>query len=318
MFAISVESSHKIGMGHFYRMLHFVSLLKQLNVAYFFLINNNAIIIKILTKLNEPFYVVNHLDTESNWESEYIKNFSITHWLNDRLDNNIKHFQNIKKNKIFLISFDDASSEAILSDLNIVTLPSMQQLPHYGNKIIYGIDFFIINPEVDHYKKKRNFDKINICVSLGGADTYGVTLHILRKLKQFRIFSDIHIGPAFQHIKPLKKDLISGYNLIDSPTSLISEIDKYNLLICGGGITPFEANALGIPCLIIANELFEIKNAEYLQHLKSSLFIGHHNSINWDKIKNHQKLDLTTMSQNGLKKISTHGIRNIYNEILQL
>lgn len=318
MFAIAVESSHHIGMGHFYRMLHFVSLLKDMGESYLFCINNNYKIQTILSELNEPFQVVNFEDSMSNWESKFIKTHEINYWINDRLESNITHFKNIKENNIALISFDDIGEGAIISDLNIVTLPSMQQFPHFGNKIIRGLNFFIINPEIDNYKKQRSYNTIRLCVSLGGSDTHGVTIHVLKKLKQLDILADIHIGPSFEHLDALKNELVPGYRLIDSPKSLISVLTQYNLLISGGGITPFEANALGIPCLIIANEPFEIKNAQFLQQLGSSLFLGFHESIDWHTLENYYTLDLKSMSRAGLNNITTQGLTNIYNEIKAL
>ena len=99
---------------------------------------------------------------------------------------------------------------------------------------------------------------------------------------------------------------------------MIEEFSKYDLAITGGGITPFEANASGLPCMIIANETFEVPNGEFLSSLDSSLYLGFHENIDESKFKDIEKLNLENMSQNGLLKLNTKAVEKIYREILSL
>ena len=92
---------------------------------------------------------------------------------------------------------------------------------------------------------------------------------------------------------------------------MAKEMSNYNLAT-GGGITPFEANASGLPCIVIANEKFEIPVCKRLEKLGGSVFAGFRNEINNEIFK---KLDIYSMSNNGLRNIPLNGLYNIINKL---
>ncbi len=233
--------------------------------------------------------------------------------MNDRLETNKQHAFNIKESNIKLITLDDFGSGAGLSDISIYGL-SINQGCFQGKKILQGVDYLILNKEIDRYKKKR-IDVKKILVTLGGSDTYGVTIKILRLLKKYHIGATIHIGPSFMHKEELKKELTKDYKVVTFTPSLIKEFAKYDLAITGGGITPFEANASGLPCLIIANELFEMENGFFLERMKSSRFLGHYKSIDETIFSDLNILDINLMSQNGMQILNTRAVEKIYKNI---
>ena len=316
MFAICIEASHQKGMGHLFRMLNFAKYLEQKKQNFIFLINENEKTKEILISNGYQYEIVNLLDLDSYWETALIKKYDLKYWINDRLDTNEKHIKNIQKNSIKVINFDDLGSGAKYSDINICGL-FFNQENLQGKKIFKGIDYLILNPEIDLYKKQRKSLK-NILVTLGGSDTYGVTIKVLKLLKKYNIKATIHIGPSFEHKEELEKELTDDYDVINFIPSLIKEFSKYDLAITGGGVTPFEANASGLPCMIIANETFEVPNGEYLHSIGSSLFLGFHENIDESKFQDIEKLNLEQMSQNGLLKLDTKAIEKIYEEIIQL
>lgn len=315
MFAICVESSHKKGMGHLFRMINFVKILQKKDEQFIFLINDNENSKHVLKKSNILYKTVDLNDFSSSWEMKLIKEYDIKYWINDRLETNIEHTQNILQTKIKLITFDDLGMGAKNSHLNICALFDKSDLE--GHKILKGVDYLILNPEIIKYKKKR--EKLNnILVTLGGSDTYGVTIKVLKILKKNKINATIHIGPSFEHNKELNEEINDEFKVISYVPSLIEEFTKYDLSITGGGITPYEANASGLPCLIIANEIFEIPNAKYLQSIGSSIFLGFHENINESFFNELEKINLSQMSQKGLSTIAVGAIEKIYKEIIQL
>lgn len=314
MFAICIEASHQKGMGHFFRMLNFAKYLEQKKQNFIFLINENEKTKEILISNGYQYEIVNLLDLDSYWETALIKKYDLKYWINDRLDTNEKHIKNIQKNSIKVINFDDLGSGAKYSDINICGL-FFNQDNLQGKKIFKGVDYLILNPEIDLYKKQRK-SLNHILVTLGGSDTYGVTIKVLKLLKKYNIKATIHIGPSFEHKEELEKELTDDYDVINFIPSLIEEFSKYDLAITGGGITPFEANASGLPCMIIANETFEVPNGEFLSSLGSSLYLGFHENIEESKFKDIEKLNLENMSQNGLLKLNTKAVEKIYKEII--
>ncbi|MCT7605869.1 hypothetical protein [Aliarcobacter butzleri] len=316
MFAICIEASHQKGMGHFFRMLNFAKYLEQKKQNFIFLINENEKTKEILISNGYQYEIVNLLDLDSYWETALIKKYDLKYWINDRLDTNEKHIKNIQKNSIKVINFDDLGSGAKYSDINICGL-FFNQDNLQGKKVFKGVDYLILNPEIDLYKKQRK-SLNHILVTLGGSDTYGVTIKVLKLLKKYNIKATIHIGPSFEHKEELEKELTDDYDVINFIPSLIEEFSKYDLAITGGGVTPFEANASGLPCMIVANETFEVPNSEFLSSLGSSLYLGFHENIEESKFQDIEKINLEKMSQNGLLKLNTKALETIYEEIVQL
>lgn len=316
MFAICIESSHAKGMGHLFRMLNFSEYLKKRNEAFIFIINDNQKAKETLESRHISFEIVDLNDVTSNWESTVIYQYGIRYWLNDRLETCEQHAQNILKNDTKLFTFDDLGSGAKHSNINICGLFFNHDALE-GKRVLKGVKYLILNSEIDRCKRERTSLR-KIIVTLGGSDTYGVTIKVIKLLKQNNIAATIHLGPSFAHEKELAQELNENYSIIRQVPSLIAEFNQYELAITGGGITPFEANASGLPCLIIANELFEIPNGQFLEKIGSSKFLGHHENIYESVFENLQNLDLRHMSNKGMDNIHTDSVKQIYEEIKKL
>lgn len=316
MFAISLEASHSMGLGHLYRMLNFASYLKSIGKKFVFIINSNNESEMILKAQKIDFEVVSLNDFSSNWESKLVEKYNVDYWINDRLDTDQRHSNNVKLSDIKLITFDDLGSGAKYCDLNVCGL-FFNNINIEGKRVLKDISYLILNSEIDFNQRRRN--KVsNILVTLGGSDTYGITIKVIELLKRNNITATIHVGPSFKNFKALNETLSNEYQLLRNPPSLIKEFLKYDLAITAGGITPFEANATGLPCLIIASENFEIANAKFLDKLGCSKFIGHFNEINESFFKEIKSIDIETMSDIGMRNIKTGAAKKIYNSIIRL
>jgi spore coat polysaccharide biosynthesis predicted glycosyltransferase SpsG len=313
VFAICIEASHSKGMGHLFRMLNFSKFLKTKNKDFIFIINNNEELINILKSHDIAFEIVNLDDDKRNWEQDIAARHNIIYWVNDRLQTTRQHALNVNQSNIKLITFDDFGTGANLSDLSIYGLANKGN--YQGKKILQGVEYLILNEEIDLYKKIRTGVK-KILVSLGGSDTYGVTIKILKLLKKHHIQATIHIGPSFLHNNALKQELTSDYKVKAYTPSLIKEFSNYDLAFTGGGSTPFEANASGLPCLIIANELFEIENGYFLESVNSSRFLGYYQDIDEAIFSKLNSLDINLMSQNGMQILNTNAVEKIYENII--
>jgi len=313
MFGICIESSHQRGMGHLFRVLNLIEYLKEKKQNYVIFINNDKNAVFIIKEKNIPHEIVNLSDFQSDWESVLINKYNIDLWINDRLDTDIKHSQNVVKNNIKLVTFDDRGTGAKLADINIAALSFNNSEELKGKKILTGIKYLILNKEIEKYKRIRTKTE-RILVTLGGSDTYGVTLKVVEILKNLDKSATIITGPSFQHKKELENIIDDRFIIKKTVTSLIEEFYNYDIAVTGGGITPFEANATGLPCIIIASEIHEIQTAQYLEKLGSSVFAGYHENIDI-KLFN-QNYDIEKLSKIGLKTIKTDGVENIYNTII--
>lgn len=312
MFAICIEGSHQRGMGHVFRAIQFVEYLKRRNEPYIILVNNDKISKDILINANMPFEVVNLLDYDSNWEKAIIRKYNVTIWFNDRMSTDIRHSKHIKAEGIKLITMDDQGTGAEIADINFGGMSIGTALK--GREVFLGTEYLILNTEIEQYRRIRN--EVNkIVVTLGGSDTYGVTIKVVKILKDIGKAATIIIGPNFKHEEDLTKVINEKFKVKRNVPSLIKEFSQYDLAITGGGVTPFEANAMGLPCIIIANELHEIPIGEYLEKLGGAIFAGYYKEIREEIFS--EELDIEKMSRKALSQITLNGTENIYNLIMK-
>ena len=153
-------------------------------------------------------------------------------------------------------------------------------------------------------------------MTLGGSDTYGVTVKVVKLLKEMGLTATVVIGAAFMHTATLHEVLTDSFTLKCGVPSMIEEYSYHELAITGGGITPFEANASGLPCVVIANELFEIPVGNELQRLGGSVFAGYHESLSRPLFST--DLPLEKMSQAGLRNIGLQGTQHVIGALMNL
>lgn len=315
MFALCIESSHARGMGHFYRALNLAEDLAKAGLSYTFYLNDHAPSRQILVERGVPHRVVDLENFTGNWEASLIQQDCITLWLNDRLDTDLRHAEKIKATGIPLVTFDDRGTGAALADLHIAALAFDEQERLGGAKLLRGADYLILNPQISDYTRLRKH-LVNILVTLGGSDTYGVTIRVVQLLKEMDLTATIVVGPGFMHMDRLDEVLAEGFTLKRGVPSMIEEFYRHDLAITGGGITPFEANASGLPCVVIANELFEIPVGVALQKLGGSFFAGHHESLSSPLFTT--GLPLAQMSQAGMRNIGLQGAQRVIDALMEL
>lgn len=317
MIAICVESSHQKGMGHLFRSLTLANYLISKNENCLVIINDHQ---PSLVKLEEAgilYRIVDLSDMKSNWEGGMIEEYGIKMWVNDRMDTDIRHAAQVKRHDIPLITFDDRGSGARLSDLHFAALSFDPDDQIRGRKIFTGIDYLIINPETASHRRQRT--TVNkIIVSMGGSDTYGVTIKLVEILKKIGQSAAVHIGPAFSHQRELEQVVEKNFPVLSNPVSLIKTFHRFDLAITGGGVTPFEANGSGLPCIVIASEIWEIPVGRFIHSIGSSCFSCHHDYLTTPiMVESLAKAEsnLESMSRQGMTGIPVNALDKIYREI---
>jgi len=309
-YGICIESSHQRGMGHLFRAINFIGYLKTVGERYIVFLNDDAISIKILKEKEILYQIVDYSDEKSNWEEGFIKQYEINVWLLDKFCTSVKLCEHVKKTGILLAGIDDTGEGAGLIDIHFYC---MLYKIYKGRKIYKGEKYIVLNPEIATYRRVRREIR-RILVTLGGSDTYGATLLVVEKLREKNYTADILTGPNFRHMSELKKLAGEKYSIYQNVSSLIEKMSEYDLAITGGGVTPIEACASGLPCIIVANEMHEIELAEHMQMLGVAVFAGYYKEINDDKLV-FERLDIEKMSNLGLETFTLDGAKNIYEKI---
>lgn len=307
---ICIECSHKRGMGHYYRQQNVIGELTNKGLNCVLLFNDDAKTIGLVRSSGQKYEIVDLCDYSSDWESDIITKHNARLWINDRMDTTEQHARNVKGNHIPLITFDDCGKGGEIADINIAPMT----FTALGTNALQSVDYLILNKEISKYRRMRNELK-NVVVTLGGSDTYGVSLQVVEILKAIGRTATIICGASFEHINELYKLCDNRYTVLFSVPSLIEELSKYDLAITGGGVTAFECAALGLPNIIIANEMHEIAIGEYLQRIGASIFAGHYTDI--DKTVFERDLDIKSMSKHGIENIKTNGLENVVKIIME-
>lgn len=307
---ICIECSHKRGMGHYYRQQNVIHELEQNGINCVLLLNDDVKTLELIKNNSQTYEVVDLWNDHSNWESGIIAKYQAKLWINDRMDTVEQHVCNVKSSHIPVITFDDCGSGGAVSDVNIAPMTFMP----LGKNALQSADYLILNKEIDKYRRLRNkLEKV--IVTLGGSDTYGVTLRVVEILKSLGKTATVVCGASFEHTEALYKLCENDFAVLLSVPSLIEELSKYDLAITGGGITAFECASLGLPNIIIANEAHEIAIGKYLHNIGASIFAGYHTNI--DQTIFERNLDIKSMSECGINNIKTNGLENVIKIIME-
>lgn len=314
MFAFAIQAGHQYGMGHLYRALHLAEYMLAKGHRCIFFLNEDRVSAGILSEKNIPYHVIDY-DAAHDWEKSLVQQYQIEIWLNDRLATDLNHVKRIKAQGVHVVTFDDYGQGASLSDVHFAGLPLADAVSLLGQRVFSGIDYLILNPEIKQFRRQRVVCE-HVIVSLGGSDTHGVTIDVISYLNEISLNATIILGPNFVHDQELEKIVTEDFTVKRHVDSLAAEFCQHDLAITGGGITALEASAAGLPCIIIANEEWEVKTAQYLEAMGTAIFAGHYQGIDFAKINNtHSVAD---MSRIGLKHFDVNGIENIYQVLMQL
>ncbi|MCI9416604.1 MAG: hypothetical protein HFI82_04190 [Eubacterium sp.] len=314
MIAVCIEASHKRGMGHIFRALNFTKYLAEKKEPFVILINEDPASLKILSERNLPYEVIHFQDTESNWEAELIKKYRVDIWLNDKFESSAALCRHVKQQGILLAAIDDAGEGAGFVDLHFAGMlfgKKESEIP--GKHVFCGFEYNILNPEIEKYQRNRSEAK-NVIVCLGGSDTYGATVLAVNILKNYGYAADIVVGPNFRHEKELADAIDSRYRVFHTVPSLVEKFSHYDIAITGGGVTCIEANAAGLPCIIIASEIHEITTGKYMERLGGAVFAGYYKELREEAFRL-ENLDISRMSERGKKAVSLKGSENIYRKL---
>lgn len=313
MYALCIESSKNRGMGHLFRLLLYVEYLQNKNIDYIILINNDINSISILEEKNLSYEIVDYYN-DYNWVTNIINKYNITVWVEDKFETSDLMGQSIKKNNILFCCIDDFSYAANYSDINFAGMLYLTGNTVYGNKQYKGTEYVVLNSDINKYRKEHKKLQ-NIIVTLGGSDPFGATVEVIEELIKTNYNVEIVIGPNFAYKKELEQVNMGRYEVKQNIPSLIEEIAKFDFAITGGGGTCCEANALGVPCLIIANAPHEVFTGKHMQKIGGAIYAGLHGE--WDRniISRLHKFDIRKMSNIGLKTFDTCAVERIFNII---
>ena len=312
--AVAIESSHTRGMGHLFRSILYVEKLEKEHMKYVYLINDDKNSRKVLDARRIEYILVDYNNMNINWEREIIEKYHIDIWINDKFITNETMAKRIKAENVFLVIIDDVGDGELYADLHFVGNVSFTKNDFKCKKLYSGSQYIIMNPEIAKYIKTR--ENVNrIIVTLGGSDPFSVTNSVVDELLRTDYLFDVLIGPNSRCKEYLEGINDGSFKLFQNVPSAIELFSNYDFAISGGGISPCEMAACGIPSMIIANASHEINTGNKLQELGCSLFLGNFSEWDRNKIWKIKDLDIKRMSQRGICNFKADALENIFNII---
>lgn len=315
MFLFCVESSHAKGMGHLFRAINLHRMLREKgHASTIALLGGDAASQAWLAREGVPHMIAEESEGAA-WESALIAECGAKVWIDDRLATDAPHARRIKEAGLKLATFDDTGPGAALADLHVAALAGVRGESPAGTKTLVGTDYLVFPPEVAQLRGLRTENK-RWLVTLGGSDTHGATISVIEWLNARAKSATIVLGPGFSHEKALSSLDTGALTVKRSVPSLLQELASHDLAITGGGLTAFEAAAMGVPTAVIANEPWESAHAKYLLSLGCSVFVGPHDRIDLDILGS--GVDVERMSGAALRAFRPDGADAVANSLLNL
>ncbi len=276
---ICIEASHQRGMGHLFRGLHLAKALRAAGDEILFAVNDDRRSLEVLHSEGFDAEVVPSYTSGPDWEEGLLRKHRPDWWINDRLDTAAAHAGKIVDSGVMLATFDDHGDGGLSAAFNVLAmdLDPSERMPNG----LYGAEYIILDPKIEKYRAAFPAcgNPSEILVTLGGSDTYGMTPRVLSALGGMQIppAVGVSLGPNFNHRETLNSALAKypgRVRIYDNPSSLVGLVAKAKIILCGGGVTLFEAAALGVPALAIANEPHEIPIVRWFEEKGFCICLG--------------------------------------------
>ena len=312
--AICIEASHRRGAGHLFRSQVLARELARLGCRVLIVVNECAQAQEQLRASGLDFRVAAQ---GPGWEKALVAENQVDLWINDRLDTDAEHGQAMRSLGLPLVTFDDRGEGAHEAFLNVCALAGGTARAIPGRRVLTGEEWLVLNPALAQRRRQRTRAD-SLLVTLGGSDTYGVTLRIVRLLARSGRCATVLTGPLFAHETELaalaKTADITWRKSVPDMGELFQ---AHDLAITGGGITPFEAVSTGLPVVIVANEPHEVAVGQRLESLGCALFAGFHEELDEGLLLD-LPMDVSGLSAAGMRCVPLDGAQRVCREILHV
>lgn len=274
---LRVHISMSVGLGHFSRLENLAS---NLNQKVFWLVSGDINLIKkCLSK--KKFFYIKHGDNKKSQILEFLKNKKINKiivdlgYISNLKKGNIYRILNFYlKNKLKLISFDDARQKRNLSHISIIS--GVDKKKYFFNskesKIFYGKEYNFSIKTKKIYKRSKFYQEVkNIFISISGTDQKDLGFKILKLLvnENFKFTlvcsKKLTARPSTKSFIKKNIDKVKFLHLI-SKQKMMNEINKSHFCICGPGIIKFDLSKLHKSFILILrrNQINDIQIQNFI------------------------------------------------------
>ena len=279
--SIFVNGNKEIGYGHISRCLIIARELFKNKFNVKFIVPDNC---SFKDKIEIEFNVQIIKDF-SKVELKKIKKKSNEIALIDVTELEFNNFKILKEKKIFdkiiSITLFDFNHSSRFEDVSFYPSYELSQditiKTDFGDLIQYiGKKYLVFNSQDLNISDSTNNHKVDILISMGGADPESFTLKVLESLKNEQLSITVILNNkalSYNSVKDFcsKKENI---HLIDFIENLPSIFSKHKLLIINGGITRYETILNRVPFIAISLHKLQFSITEKVTRMGVGLNLG--------------------------------------------
>ena len=278
------EGGAKIGLGHLMRCVAVAQQARYLGRKPFFIVNSNRITSLILKKYRFDFHNI-----------EKIKDIKNAPVLIDSKRDVSDLVRTLQANGCLATLMDNNTNARLYADKIIYPFahfnPRLLDWNGSIGKVYSGAKFFPLRKELKAFGNRNIIKKNNILISFGGLDPNGLTLKVLKALKNInqKLNIKVLIGPAFKKkhkdkIHKIVKDYPHRIVVIDNHLNFKGLLKDIGLCITALGVSLYEFNYFGIPVVLLCNYKKDKKDARILERLHIAVSLGYYRDTNLSEI----------------------------------
>ena len=293
MFAIYVDASHKIGLGHLNRCLRLSKEISR-SKKKIIILTQSVKVKKLFETKNVQILNINRLSKQKIFK--YLDKKKVKVIIFDIVKKNylINSLASNKENTLFKVLIADDNVKLIKTNLTF--------FPFIGNKKYskyeYGGKKYCVLEKMPIKKKVKKIK--SVLISMGGSDPKNLSLLVAKKLINLNCELNIVLGKLSKlQIKDF--DFLKNRELkhkVYKHQDTLKDLMYFNdLLITNNGITKYEASYMRMPSLIVSQEKKANKFQKIFSKDNNSIFLGHYRN---KKVKNLNKF-ITRLINNSSK-----------------
>lgn len=231
-----------IGYGHYYRCISLAKAIKIVdeNIDIIFLINQE--LKNLMSNTDFDFIVSNNL----NEDYDNISRFKIDLFIFDSYLGDNEYLKKVKeKAKLMLIDDNNDIYDTSIPDIiynGNIHAEKLGYFPIKNQLKLLGPKFLIMKEEYWGSSLNKDTNKDGILITTGGIDEYGISLEMLKQIKNIDSQIRVIIGPGYKddYIKKIEDIINDNIELIYKPNSLKDYILSSKIVVTAGGSTVYE------------------------------------------------------------------------------
>ncbi|MFB6258208.1 MAG: cytidylyltransferase domain-containing protein [Flavobacteriales bacterium] len=253
-----VSGNERIGLGHVHNVLGIADELTSHEIS--FLTDKSSGLAR--DKLEATHFPVEQQE-EGRDLIDHIDAIRPDAVVNDMLDTSREYVRALKEKGYAVIDFEDLGEGAKQADLVINAMYPEDELlsgHYFGHKYFFLKNEFLRSSPIEIREKVER-----VLIAFGGVDPNDFTLKVLESIHPHCRSQGIHIDlvTGFGYDAERKEKLRSFSECVTLHEDIRSMVDRYrvaDLLFTSAGRTTFEAAALGLPTVVLAQNERELSH----------------------------------------------------------